>query len=183
MRPSGGCGPIEAMSRLSTSRDAVAGKDAVALLANHSQANDCLGAQRVERCASCCATSAAGDQIVRGRADVAAARCMREGRQCSGQGCRCRRGELHGPYTYLAVYVDGRSRLMYVPADDHRAHRVAPAGRAAQRGAAGGDLAGQPGAAPAAGAAVMSGGRHRRRSDDRRREHARRRGDGAGGAR
>lgn len=41
---------------------------------------------------------------------------LREGRQCSSEGCRCRRGELHGPYTYLAVYVDGRSRLMYVPA-------------------------------------------------------------------
>ena len=25
-------------------------------------------------------------------------------------------GELHGPYTYLAVYVDGRSRTLYVPA-------------------------------------------------------------------
>jgi hypothetical protein len=40
---------------------------------------------------------------------------MSQGRQCSGPGCRCRRGELHGPYTYLAVYVDGRSRMMYVP--------------------------------------------------------------------
>ena len=29
--------------------------------------------------------------------------------------CRCHRGELHGPYTYLAVYVDGRSRTLYVP--------------------------------------------------------------------
>ena len=24
-------------------------------------------------------------------------------------------GELHGPYTYLAVYLDGRSRMVYVP--------------------------------------------------------------------
>ena len=32
------------------------------------------------------------------------------------RGCRCRRGELHGPYTYLAVYVGGRSRTIYVPA-------------------------------------------------------------------
>ena len=31
-----------------------------------------------------------------------------EGRRCSSEGCRCRRGELHGPYAYLAVYVDGR---------------------------------------------------------------------------
>lgn len=38
-----------------------------------------------------------------------------EGRRCSSAGCRCRRGELHGPYTYLAVYADGRSRTIYVP--------------------------------------------------------------------
>ena len=38
-----------------------------------------------------------------------------EGRRCSSEGCRCRRGELHGPYTYLAVYGDGRSRTIYVP--------------------------------------------------------------------
>jgi len=41
---------------------------------------------------------------------------LREGRSCSSEGCRCRRGELHGPYTYLAIYLDGRSRTIYVPA-------------------------------------------------------------------
>jgi Family of unknown function (DUF6788) len=41
---------------------------------------------------------------------------LHEGRRCSSEGCRCRRGELHGPYTYLAVYVGGRSRTIYVPA-------------------------------------------------------------------
>ena len=41
---------------------------------------------------------------------------MQEGRRCSSEGCRCRRGELHGPYSYLAVYVDRRSRTLYVPA-------------------------------------------------------------------
>ena len=41
---------------------------------------------------------------------------LREGRQCSSERCRCHRGELHGPYTYLAVYLDGRSRTLYVPA-------------------------------------------------------------------
>ena len=41
---------------------------------------------------------------------------MREGRRCSSVGCRCRRGELHGPYTYLATYSDRRSRTIYVPA-------------------------------------------------------------------
>ena len=37
-------------------------------------------------------------------------------RQCSNERCRCRSGELHGPYTYLAVYTEGRSRTIYVPA-------------------------------------------------------------------
>ena len=41
---------------------------------------------------------------------------LEQGRRCSSEGCRCRRGELHGPYTYLAVYADGRSRTIYVPA-------------------------------------------------------------------
>jgi hypothetical protein len=40
---------------------------------------------------------------------------LHEGRRCSSEGCRCRRGELHGPYSYLAVYADGRSRTVYVP--------------------------------------------------------------------
>ena len=46
---------------------------------------------------------------------------LREGRRCSSEGCRCRRGELHGPYTYLAVYADGRSRTIYVPAASQEA--------------------------------------------------------------
>jgi hypothetical protein len=41
---------------------------------------------------------------------------LSKGRRCSSEGCRCRRGELHGPYTYLAVYAGGRSRTVYVPA-------------------------------------------------------------------
>ena len=40
---------------------------------------------------------------------------LSKGRRCSSVGCRCRRGELHGPYSYLAIYVDGRSRTIYVP--------------------------------------------------------------------
>jgi len=40
----------------------------------------------------------------------------RQGRRCSSSGCRCRRGELHGPYLYLALYNEGRSRTLYVPA-------------------------------------------------------------------
>ena len=40
---------------------------------------------------------------------------LSEGRRCSSEGCRCRSGELHGPYSYLAIYSDGRSRTIYVP--------------------------------------------------------------------
>jgi hypothetical protein len=40
---------------------------------------------------------------------------LAEGRRCSSEGCRCRRGELHGPYSYLAVYTEGRSLTIYVP--------------------------------------------------------------------
>ena len=38
-----------------------------------------------------------------------------ESRRCSSEGCCCRSGELHGPYTYLAVYLAGKSRMVYVP--------------------------------------------------------------------
>lgn len=42
---------------------------------------------------------------------------LSEGRRCSSsEGCRCRRGELQSPYSYLAVYADGRSRRIYAPA-------------------------------------------------------------------
>jgi uncharacterized protein DUF6788 len=41
---------------------------------------------------------------------------VRQGRRCSSSGCRCRRGELHGPYLYLALYTAGRKRTLYVPA-------------------------------------------------------------------
>ena len=41
---------------------------------------------------------------------------LQKGRTCSSEGCRCRRGELHGPYSYLAIYTDGRSRTVYAPA-------------------------------------------------------------------
>jgi hypothetical protein len=41
---------------------------------------------------------------------------LSRGRRCSSAGCRCRRGELHGPYPYLSTYEQGRSRTVYVPA-------------------------------------------------------------------
>ena len=36
-------------------------------------------------------------------------------RRCGKPSCRCTRGELHGPYTYLAVRTGGRNRLVYIP--------------------------------------------------------------------
>lgn len=84
------------------------------LSANHVQ-NGRFGAQRVERASTGSAPAATGGGIVGGGADVAW-RAVHEGRRCSSEGCRCRRGELHGPYTYLAVYTGGRSRTIYVPA-------------------------------------------------------------------
>jgi len=36
-------------------------------------------------------------------------------RRCSNGRCRCQQGELHGPYTYLSVYGEGKSRTLYVP--------------------------------------------------------------------
>jgi hypothetical protein len=41
---------------------------------------------------------------------------QRQVRQCGQAGCRCAKGEPHGPYHYLAVRVGGRARLLYVPA-------------------------------------------------------------------
>ncbi|MCA1679518.1 MAG: hypothetical protein LC777_11490 [Actinobacteria bacterium] len=40
---------------------------------------------------------------------------QRQGRRCGRPGCRCARGELHGPYLYLAVYGERGSRSIYVP--------------------------------------------------------------------
>jgi len=41
-----------------------------------------------------------------------------QGRRCGKEGCRCARGELHGPYVYVSARGGGgRRRLLYVPAD------------------------------------------------------------------
>jgi len=41
-----------------------------------------------------------------------------QGRRCGKEGCRCARGELHGPYVYLSVARAGRRpRMVYVPAE------------------------------------------------------------------
>lgn len=55
-----------------------------------------------------------------------------QGRRCGKADCRCARGELHGPYTYLSVAgPSGRSRLVYVPAGlaEVVARRVEATGR------------------------------------------------------
>jgi uncharacterized protein DUF6788 len=40
-----------------------------------------------------------------------------QGRRCGKEGCKCARGELHGPYTYLALpRSSGPARVVYVPA-------------------------------------------------------------------
>lgn len=42
---------------------------------------------------------------------------LSQSRRCGKPGCRCARGELHGPYTYLSLARSrGRARLLYVPA-------------------------------------------------------------------
>ena len=41
---------------------------------------------------------------------------QRQTRRCGEPGCRCARGEPHGPYLYLAVRVGRRTRMLYVPA-------------------------------------------------------------------
>ena len=38
-------------------------------------------------------------------------------RRCGKEGCRCSRGELHGPYTYVSLpSAAGAARLRYLPA-------------------------------------------------------------------
>lgn len=50
-------------------------------------------------------------------------------RTCGRPGCRCHRGERHGPHTYLTFKTpEGRSSAVYVPA---AARREAQAGVAA----------------------------------------------------
>ncbi len=42
---------------------------------------------------------------------------IEQGRKCGKEGCRCTRGELHGPYVYVVLpRAGGRTRSVYVPA-------------------------------------------------------------------
>jgi len=48
---------------------------------------------------------------------VIAASLQEQRRRCGKEGCRCNRGELHGPYLYLSLRVGGRTQMLYVPAE------------------------------------------------------------------
>lgn len=50
-------------------------------------------------------------------AAVIAGSLQEQRRRCGKEGCRCARGELHGPYLYLSVRVGRRTRMIYVPAE------------------------------------------------------------------
>ena len=53
---------------------------------------------------------------------------VEQGRRCGKEGCRCTRGELHGPYTYVVLPRDrGRTRTVYVPASSAEAVRAGAA--------------------------------------------------------
>ncbi|MGH3635336.1 MAG: DUF6788 family protein [Mycobacterium sp.] len=48
---------------------------------------------------------------------VIAGSLQEQRRRCGKEGCRCMRGELHGPYQYLSLRVGRRTRMIYVPAE------------------------------------------------------------------
>jgi hypothetical protein len=55
------------------------------------------------------------DRLAAGLPDAAgflAGSLVEQRRRCGKEGCRCARGELHGPYAYLSV----AGRMVYVPA-------------------------------------------------------------------
>ncbi len=35
--------------------------------------------------------------------------------RCGRAGCKCAKGEKHGPYLYVSVFQEGRTRSVYVP--------------------------------------------------------------------
>jgi hypothetical protein len=48
---------------------------------------------------------------------VIAGSLQNQRRRCGKEGCRCARGELHGPYLYLSLRVGHRTQMLYVPAE------------------------------------------------------------------
>lgn len=48
---------------------------------------------------------------------VIAGSVQEQRRRCGKEGCRCARGELHGPYLYLSMRAGRRTRMLYVPVE------------------------------------------------------------------
>jgi hypothetical protein len=48
--------------------------------------------------------------------EVLAGTLTEQTRRCGKAGCRCARGEPHGPYAYFTARPQGRGRARYVPA-------------------------------------------------------------------
>jgi hypothetical protein len=48
---------------------------------------------------------------------VIAGSLQEQRRRCGKEGCRCARGELHGPYLYLSLRFGRRTRMIYVPTE------------------------------------------------------------------
>jgi hypothetical protein len=48
---------------------------------------------------------------------VIAGSLQNQRRRCGKEGCRCARGELHGPYLYLSLRAGRRTQMLYVPAE------------------------------------------------------------------
>jgi hypothetical protein len=48
---------------------------------------------------------------------VIAGSLQNQRRRCGKEGCRCARGELHGPYLYLSLRAGRRAQMVYVPAE------------------------------------------------------------------
>ena len=140
----------------------------------------CFWVQRVERAAAARAPATACGWIVGSRADVA-----RRVVGTRGGGARAR-GVAAGVASCTVRIRIWRSTAMGAAARSMCQQTVAAVVRgacrahAAQRGAAGGDLADQSGAAEASGVGVMAGGRHRCRGGRRGGEHGRG-GAGSGG--
>jgi len=51
-----------------------------------------------------------------GAGEVLRGSIQRQFRRCGKEGCRCARGDLHGPYVYLAVRTESRRGMVYIPA-------------------------------------------------------------------
>ena len=49
-----------------------------------------------------------GGEIMKGSLVMRSTRCGRSG-------CKCAQGEKHGPYLYVSVFREGRTRSVYVP--------------------------------------------------------------------